>query len=177
MRILIWHVHAAWTTAFVAGGHDYVVPVLPDRGPFGRGRARTYAWPETVIEATPGELAGIDVDAVVLQRPEEEELARQWLGLVRNLQEAGLSVVGGEQVGVFVWCRLPEGVDEEVLVRDAAENGIQLAPGRVFHLNPSPPHLRFSTPMANDARLFAYLGTRLPLLQQQLSLGVLLSLP
>jgi hypothetical protein len=80
MRILIWHVHAAWTTAFVAGGHDYVVPALPDRGPFGRGRARTYAWPETVIEATPGELAGIDVDAVVLQRPEEEELARQWLG-------------------------------------------------------------------------------------------------
>ena len=95
-----------------------------------------------------------------------QRLARQWPGLVRNLQEAGLSVVGGEQVGVFVWCRLPEGVDEEVLVRDAAENGIQLAPGRVFHLNPSLPHLRFSTPMANDARLFAYLKARLPLLRE-----------
>lgn len=80
MRILIWHVHAAWTTAFVAGGHDYVVPVLPDRGPFGRGRARTYPWPDSVVEATPAQLADLDVDLVVLQRPEEEELARQWLG-------------------------------------------------------------------------------------------------
>ncbi|HEY7224188.1 MAG TPA: glycosyltransferase [Micromonosporaceae bacterium] len=80
MRILIWHVHAAWTTAFVAGCHDYVLPVLPDRGPFGRGRARTYAWPDTVVEAAPSELADIDVDVVVLQRPEEENLARQWLG-------------------------------------------------------------------------------------------------
>ena len=80
MRILIWHVHAAWTTAFVAGRHDYVVPVLPDRGPFGRGRARTYRWPANVVEATPDELAALDVDVVVLQRPEEERLARQWLG-------------------------------------------------------------------------------------------------
>ena len=53
-----------------------------------------------------------------------------------------------------------------MLVRDAAENGIQLAPGRVFHLNPSLPHLRFSTPMANDARLFAYLKARLRLLRE-----------
>lgn len=80
MRILTWHVHAAWTTAFVAGGHDYVVPVLPDRGPFGRGRARTYRWPDTVLEASPRDLAALDVDVAVLQRPEEEQLAREWLG-------------------------------------------------------------------------------------------------
>ena len=36
MRILLWHVHGAWTTAFVQGRHEYVVPVLPDRGPDGR---------------------------------------------------------------------------------------------------------------------------------------------
>jgi hypothetical protein len=58
-----------------------------------------------------------------------------------------------------------------VLVRDAAENGIQLAPGRVFHLNPSVPHLRFSTPLANDARLFKYLQARIPLLQRKLGEG------
>ncbi len=29
MRILLWHVHGAWTTAFVHGRHDYVVPVVP----------------------------------------------------------------------------------------------------------------------------------------------------
>jgi DNA-binding transcriptional MocR family regulator len=101
-----------------------------------------------------------------------QRLARQWPGLVRGLAESGLSVVGGDQVGVFVWCRLPEGIDEELLVRDAAENGIQLAPGRVFHLNPSVPHMRFSTPFANDARLFDYLKARLPLLQQKLGAGI-----
>jgi hypothetical protein len=80
MRILTWHVHAAWSTAFVSGVHDYLVPVLPDRGPYGRGRPRTYAWPVNAVEVTPESLAAEDVDVVVLQRPEEEVLARQWLG-------------------------------------------------------------------------------------------------
>src|SRR5690606_2465406 len=53
VRILIWHVHGAWTTSFVHGPHEYLVPVLPDRGPDGRGRARTYAWPESAREVTP----------------------------------------------------------------------------------------------------------------------------
>jgi hypothetical protein len=80
MRVLIWHVHAAWSTAFVAGPHEYLVPVTPDRGDYGRGRARTYPWPATAIEVTPAELRHAEVDVVVLQRPEEEELARRWLG-------------------------------------------------------------------------------------------------
>jgi hypothetical protein len=80
MRILIWHVHGAWTTSFVHGDHDYLVPVLPDRGPDGRGRARTYDWPEAAMELSPEELAGAEVDVVVLQRPEELGLAERWLG-------------------------------------------------------------------------------------------------
>jgi DNA-binding transcriptional MocR family regulator len=95
-----------------------------------------------------------------------QRLARQWPGLLHGLRDAGLTVDGGRHAAVFAWARLPEGVDEEVLVRDAAENGIQLAPGRVFHLNAAAPHLRFSTAAGNDARLFDYLKTRLPLLQQ-----------
>ena len=27
MRILLWHVHGSWTTAFVQGDHEYLVPV------------------------------------------------------------------------------------------------------------------------------------------------------
>jgi hypothetical protein len=80
MRILIWHVHGAWTTSFVHGDHDYLVPVLPDRGPDGRGRARTYDWPEAAMELSPEELAGAEVDVVVLQRLEELGLAERWLG-------------------------------------------------------------------------------------------------
>ncbi len=80
MNVLIWHAHAAWTTAFVSGPHTYLVPVVPDRGPEGRGRARTYAWPDAAVEVTPDELAAAPVDVVVLQRPEDEVLARRWLG-------------------------------------------------------------------------------------------------
>ena len=80
MNVLIWHVHAAWTTAFVAGRHRYLVPVVPDRGPDGRGRARTYRWPASAVEVGPDELATTPVDVAVLQRPRDEELARRWLG-------------------------------------------------------------------------------------------------
>jgi hypothetical protein len=80
MRILLWHVHGAWTTAFVHGEHDYTVPVLPDRGPDGVGRARTYAWPDDVRELPPAALRDEDFDLVVLQRPHELALAEEWLG-------------------------------------------------------------------------------------------------
>jgi hypothetical protein len=82
VRILLWHVHGAWTTAFVHGDHDYVVPVVPDRGPDGVGIARTYDWPrERVTELPPEALRDEQFDAVVLQRPHElEHLAEDWLG-------------------------------------------------------------------------------------------------
>jgi glycosyltransferase involved in cell wall biosynthesis len=80
MRILLWHVHGAWTTAFVQGRHEYVVPVLPGRGPDGRGRARTYDWPDGVVELAPYELREQEIDVVVAQRPHELDLAREWLG-------------------------------------------------------------------------------------------------
>jgi Glycosyl transferases group 1 len=82
VRILLWHVHGAWTTAFVHGDHDYVVPVLPDRGPDGVGIARTYEWPsDRVSELPPEALRDEHFDVVVLQRPHElEHLAEDWLG-------------------------------------------------------------------------------------------------
>lgn len=80
MRILLWHVHGSWTTAFVQGPHTYLLPVLPDRGPDGLGRARTWRWPRSVQELPPDRLRGEDVDLVVLQRPHEADLAERWLG-------------------------------------------------------------------------------------------------
>jgi hypothetical protein len=78
MRILLWHVHGSWTTAFVQGGHEYLVPVLPDRGPFGLGRARTWDWPASVVEVSQQRLADEPPDVVIIQRPEEFDLVRQW---------------------------------------------------------------------------------------------------
>jgi glycosyltransferase involved in cell wall biosynthesis len=81
MRILIWHVHGSWTTAFVQGSHEYLIPVTPDRGADGLGRARTWDWPDNAIEVTLEQAVDTDVDLIVLQRPHELELlAEEWLG-------------------------------------------------------------------------------------------------
>lgn len=80
MNILIWHVHGSWTTAFVQGAHHYLVPVTSDRGSDGRGRARTWEWPDSVVELAPEELREADIDVVVAQRPHEMLLASEWTG-------------------------------------------------------------------------------------------------
>jgi len=80
MRILLWHVHGSWTTALVQGEHEYIVPVLPDRGADGRGRAQTWEWPPSVVEAAPEALRDLQPDVVILQRPAEFALAQRWLG-------------------------------------------------------------------------------------------------
>lgn len=79
MEVLVWHVHGSWTTAFVKGKHTYLLPTVDDRGPWGRGRCGR-AWPASAVEVSPTELREHDVDVVVLQRPEEIELTRRWLG-------------------------------------------------------------------------------------------------
>ncbi|RBY93974.1 glycosyltransferase family 1 protein [Blastococcus sp. TBT05-19] len=80
MKVLVWHVHGSWTTAFVQGRHEYLVPVVADRGPDGLGRARTWDWPASVREVSPEQLRAEDADVVVLQRPRDLELVREWLG-------------------------------------------------------------------------------------------------
>ena len=80
MRILTWHVHGSWTTSFVHGPHTYLLPVVADRGPDGRGRAETWDWPAAAVECTPEELAGTAFDVVLLQRPHELELLERWTG-------------------------------------------------------------------------------------------------
>ena len=59
-------------------------PPLPaadaaERGPWGGGRPAPWDWPQNAVEVSPEELADADVDVVVLQRPEEAELAARWL--------------------------------------------------------------------------------------------------
>lgn len=80
MRVFMWHVHGSYQTALVQGGHEYLLPVLPDRGPNGRGRAQTWAWPANAIEVSPEQAADEEVDVLVVQRPHELELAERWLG-------------------------------------------------------------------------------------------------
>ena len=75
MNILIWHVHGGYMTSFVQGRHQYLLPTTPEGG----GRSG-YDWPDSAREVAPGDLRGLDVDLVVLQRPEEVERASELLG-------------------------------------------------------------------------------------------------
>lgn len=70
MKILLWHVHGAWTDAFVRGSHEYLLPVLAGHGPWGLGRAGR-PWPPSVREVRLDSMDPESVDVVVLQRPEE----------------------------------------------------------------------------------------------------------
>jgi hypothetical protein len=80
MRVFMWHVHGSYQTALVQGPNEFLLPVLPDRGPDGRGRAQTWEWPANAIEVTPEQAADEDVDVLVVQRPHELDLAERWLG-------------------------------------------------------------------------------------------------
>jgi len=85
VKVLLWHVHGSWTTAFVQGPHEYLLPVVAGpggngRGPDGLGRARTWDWPASAREVTPEQLRADQPDVVVLQRPRDLELVREWLG-------------------------------------------------------------------------------------------------
>lgn len=79
MRILLWHVHGSWTDAFVRGTHEYLLPVLPEGGAWGLGRAGR-PWPDSVSEVRLDALDPDSIDAVILQRPQEAAEVVRLLG-------------------------------------------------------------------------------------------------
>ncbi|MBV9271229.1 MAG: glycosyltransferase family 4 protein [Candidatus Eremiobacteraeota bacterium] len=107
MNVLAWHVHGSWMTAFVQGSHRYYVPVVPDRGPDGRGRAQTWDWPQSVVEIKPHSLREEKFDAIVLQRPHEYELARQMFGITPGVDVPAIYVEHNAPQGLINQMRHP----------------------------------------------------------------------
>jgi glycosyltransferase involved in cell wall biosynthesis len=125
VRVLLWHVHGSWTTAFVQGRHQYLVPVTPERGPDGLGRARTWSWPASTVEVSRREAAGAEVDVVVLQRPHElHGLAEAWLGGRRP---------GRDVAAVYLEHNAPQGRINEL--RHPAADRDDLVVVHVTHFN------------------------------------------
>ncbi len=91
-RVLMWHVHGSWTTSFLYSGHTCVLPVTPDRGLDGRGRADTWDWPPNALELPGEQVRGAGIDLVLLQRPHEIGLAEQLLGAVPGKDVAAVYV-------------------------------------------------------------------------------------
>ena len=87
------------------------------------------------------------------------------LRLLRAMTEtsARLKAVGivpwlEPQAGMFLWCRLPEGIDAADIAREALAEDIVLAPGNVFSLSRSAcGFLRFNVAQSLDDRLFKVL--------------------
>jgi hypothetical protein len=125
VNVLLWHVHGSWTTALVQGGHTYLLPVVPDRGPEGRGRAQTWEWPANAVEVTREEAADADVDVVLIQRPEElDGLAERWLGGRRP---------GRDLPAIYVEHNAPQGRINEMRHPAAGREGFVVC--HVTHFN------------------------------------------
>ncbi|MDA8392352.1 MAG: glycosyltransferase [Actinomycetota bacterium] len=125
MRIMLWHVHGSWTTAFVQGSHQYLVPRLPGKGPDGLGRADTWDWPPSVTEISPQQAAAEHVDLILLQRERElDGLAQQWLGGRRP---------GVDLPAVYVEHNAPEGPVNAMRHPAADRPGIHVV--HVTHFN------------------------------------------
>lgn len=77
---------------------------------------------------------------------------------VARLTEAGLSVPLVPKAGMFVWAKLPEGLDAAAISRRALARGVVLAPGNVFSLSQgAADHLRFNVAQCADPRVFSEL--------------------
>ncbi|OCP38439.1 PLP-dependent aminotransferase family protein [Ensifer sp. LC163] len=89
------------------------------------------------------------------------------LRLTRTMTEttARLAAVGitpwiEPQAGMFLWCRLPEGLDASELAQKALAHDIVLAPGNAFsHSGSAAGFLRFNVAQSTDERLYRVLAT------------------
>jgi|SRR5438270_10718028 len=117
MNVFVWHVHGAYMTSLVHGRHRYLVPVLPDRGPDGRGRAQTYQWPENAVEVTPEQARTAAIDIMVLQRPIElESLAEEWTGRRAGVDVPAVYLEHNAPQGRIAEMRHPVGDRDDVPV-------------------------------------------------------------
>lgn len=91
-----------------------------------------------------------------------------------TLGRLGLPMFGPPGGGFYLWCELPEGLDDAALSRAAAKRGILLAPGAVFHPQGGAhqagahqggahrPAMRINVAYADDPRFERFMVEHLP---------------
>lgn len=90
------------------------------------------------------------------------KLASARTACLRTLRAAGIAFESPAEAGLFLWGHLPDGVDVELLVKDAWRHGLLLAGGATFSAPGSAsPHLRFNVVLSQHIRLARYLDQRL----------------
>ena len=86
-------------------------------------------------------------------------LARARARTMARLRDIGITPWLEPAAGLFVWARLPGGLDAARLARKALAEGIVLAPGNVFSINGMwSDYLRFNVTLSDDERITAFLA-------------------
>jgi DNA-binding transcriptional MocR family regulator len=87
-----------------------------------------------------------------------QRLARAVSEKAARLGDIGIRPWIEPQAGMFLWCRLPEGVDAADVAQRALQQEIVLAPGNVFsHAGTANGFMRFNVSQCEDERLFKVL--------------------
>lgn len=128
-------------------------------------REKIYA---VLTTAALNEYVALEVLAAGRWRKHLERLQRKLMAArnvsLRQLGEAGIRFDQPEYAGggLFLWGRLPDEVDADLLVQDANRNKILLARGTTFTADASAvQHLRFNVVFSQHPRLADYLRERL----------------
>ena len=94
------------------------------------------------------------------ERP-RDRLGKARAAATNALGRAGMAVEQSVSDGIFLWSRLPAGVDSERLCVDARLKGILLANGSMFSISgQSSEYLRINAAYASDPVLTQFLGAR-----------------
>lgn len=87
-------------------------------------------------------------------------LAKTMGETIPRLEALGIVPWLKPQAGMFLWCRLPEGIEAVAVARACFAEGIILAPGNAFsQMDSAGSFLRFNVAQSTDTRIFAALET------------------
>ncbi len=85
-------------------------------------------------------------------------LSRAMIDVTGRLAAIGITPWIEPQAGMFLWCRLPDGIDAAEIARHALAANIVLAPGNAFSLSRTAnSYLRFNVAQSGDQRIFEVL--------------------
>lgn len=85
-------------------------------------------------------------------------LAQEMEKTLARLQSVGIEPWFVPRAGMFLWCRLPQGLDAASVARSCLKEGVVLAPGNAFSQSLSAnDFLRFNVAQCHDARIFEVL--------------------
>lgn len=88
-----------------------------------------------------------------------QRLAAAMQETVARLERHGLTPWIKPEAGMFVWCRLPEGIEAAEVARTSLRDGVVLAPGNAFsQTQTARGFLRFNVAQSSDPRIFEVLG-------------------